>query len=72
MTADEEEANGNKAENALYIPDDPEYTETARMVAGSGLCLALNAIDVSMKGGGFFSPAVDMGNVLLERLRKSV
>eukprot|EP00555_Chaetoceros_dichaeta_P001688 CAMPEP_0198277326 /NCGR_PEP_ID=MMETSP1447-20131203/65790_1 /TAXON_ID=420782 /ORGANISM="Chaetoceros dichaeta, Strain CCMP1751" /LENGTH=523 /DNA_ID=CAMNT_0043972341 /DNA_START=178 /DNA_END=1749 /DNA_ORIENTATION=+ len=71
LTAEGEGANGNKAENALYIPGDPGYKETARMVAESGLCLALNAIDLPVKGGGFFSPAVAMGDVLLERLCKS-
>merc|ERR1719491_1632863 len=71
MTAEGEGAKGNRAESALYMPGDPGYKETARMVAESGLSLALDAENLPVKGGGFFSPAVAMGDVLLERLCKS-
>ncbi len=63
-----EGTNGSKVESELYFPGDPGYKETARMVAESGLCLALDLDKLPIEGGGFFSPSVAMGDVLLERL----
>lgn len=47
---------------------DPGYGETAKMLGESALCLALDA-DRLPVGGGSWTPATAMGNVLLERLR---
>lgn len=63
--------NGSIVESAIYFPSDPGYKETARMVAESGLCLALNNDLIPAEGGGFFTPSVGMGDVLLERLCRS-
>lgn len=63
-----ESKNGIKVESSLYYPNDPGYGDTARMVAESGLCLALDEDKLSVKGGGFYTPAIGMGDALLERL----
>lgn len=60
--------NGSMVESEFYFPGDPGYKETARMVAESGLCLALNAKDLPVQTGGFYSPSAAMGDVLLSRL----
>ena len=44
---------------------DPGYTETAKMLAESALCLAFDGITV---GGGQVTPAVALGESLIERL----
>lgn len=59
---------GKQVESALYFPLDVGYKETARMIVESGLCLALDASALPVHSGGFYSPAVAMGNVLLQRL----
>jgi short subunit dehydrogenase-like uncharacterized protein len=60
--------NGSVVESEFYFPGDPGYKETARMVAESGLCLALNANELPVQTGGFYSPSAAMGDVLLKRL----
>ena len=51
---------------------DPGYTETAKMVAESALCLALDSERLSSHSaqGGVLTPAEAMGDVLIERLQK--
>ena len=49
---------------------DPGYTETAKMVAESALCLAFDGDKLSSPGG-ILTPAVAMGEVLIERLQKA-
>ena len=44
---------------------DPGYGSTAKMLAESAVCLAMNELDV---GGGFWTPASAMGTPLIERL----
>jgi len=52
---------------------DPGYTETAKMVAESALCLALDGEKLSPRSsqGGVLTPAEAMGDVLIERLQKA-
>lgn len=64
-------ANGSKVETEIYFPNDAGYKDTARMVSEAGLCLALDTEILPIQGGGFFSPSIAMGNVLLERLCKT-
>ena len=59
---------GKKVESSFYFPNDPGYGDTARMVAESGLCLALDADKLPVQGGGFYTPAIGMGDALLQRL----
>ena len=49
---------------------DPGYDETAKMVAESAICLAKDA-DKLPSGPGVLTPAVAMGDVLIERLRNA-
>lgn len=49
---------------------DPGYTETAKMVAESALCLAFDEDRLSSPGG-VLTPAVAMGEVLIERLQRA-
>jgi short subunit dehydrogenase-like uncharacterized protein len=49
---------------------DPGYTETAKMVAESALCLALDGDELSSPGG-VLTPAEAMGEVLIRRLEKA-
>ncbi|CAM9412960.1 unnamed protein product [Discosporangium mesarthrocarpum] len=50
---------------------DPGYKETAKMLAESGLCLALDSDKIVWKSGGVLTTASAMGHPLLERLRKA-
>lgn len=66
---------GTVVESAMYFPADSGYMDTGRMLAESGLCLALEEGRLPMGTmkkvtgmGGFFSPAAGLGGVLLERL----
>ena len=45
---------------------DPGYGSTSKMLAESGVCLAMNSLP---SGGGVLTPAAAMGAALLERLR---
>jgi short subunit dehydrogenase-like uncharacterized protein len=47
---------------------DPGYSETSKMLAESGLCLAFDDLP---KASGQLTPAVAMGDRLLERLQKA-
>ncbi len=47
---------------------DPGYGETAKMLAESGMCLVFDSLP---KRSGQLTPAVAMGNVLIERLQKA-
>jgi short subunit dehydrogenase-like uncharacterized protein len=58
---------GTKIQSLIYFPRDAGYLDTARMVAESGLTLALDSNKLS-PDGGFFTPSTGMGNVLLNRL----
>jgi short subunit dehydrogenase-like uncharacterized protein len=58
---------GTKLQSVMYFPRHAGYVDTARMVAESGLTLALDSNKLS-PGGGFFTPSTGMGNVLLDRL----
>ena len=49
---------------------DPGYSETAKMLAESALCLALQGNDLP-SGGGVLTPASCMGVRLLDRLRRA-
>lgn len=64
-------SNGSQVESTFYFPADPGYKETARMVVEAGLCLALHRDILSVKSGGFYSPSVAMGDILLDRLCKT-
>ena len=59
---------GSSVESSMYFPGDGGYSETARMLMESGLCLALNPTD---ENGGFFTPSTAMGDSLLDRLCQS-
>lgn len=45
---------------------DPGYGSTSKMIGESGVCLALDDLDV---GGGFWTPASAMGKRLIDRLQ---
>jgi short subunit dehydrogenase-like uncharacterized protein len=62
---------GSKVESLMYFRECPACIETARMVVESGLSLALSETELPSRGGGFFSPAYGLGNVLLNRLMKT-
>ncbi len=47
---------------------DPGYSETAKMLSESALCLAKDSLP---KAGGILTPASCMGSTLLERLRRA-
>ena len=61
-----ETADGEKLVGRLHGDGDPGYGSTSKMLAESGLCLALDNLDVE---GGFWTPASAMGDALLERLQ---
>ena len=53
----------------FYFPTDPGYKDTARMLAESGLTLALEpAAKLQNAGGGVWTPASCQGKALLDRL----
>ncbi len=51
----------------MYFPTDPGYRDTARMLAESGLLLALEQ-EKTAKNAGFHTPASGLGMPLLDRL----
>ena len=63
-----ESKNGTRVESSMYFPNDPGYADTARMVTESGLCLALDSDKLPVQEGGFYTPAIGMGDALMERL----
>jgi short subunit dehydrogenase-like uncharacterized protein len=62
---------GSRVESMLYFSKCPGYLETGRMVVESGLSLALEEAALPVKDGGFFTPSVGMGDVLLDRLTRT-
>ncbi len=49
---------------------DPGYGSTAKILGQAGLCLAED-FPLSVKAGGFWTPATMFGEVLIDRLRKA-
>jgi short subunit dehydrogenase-like uncharacterized protein len=76
VTAEGLGVNGNRAESTFYWPKDPGCLETAKMMVESGLAMAMHETKgegikkelPSGSEGGFFSPALALGDVLLDRL----
>lgn len=60
-------SNGNTVKAMMYFPTDPGYRDTARMLVESGLVLAFEPNRVKT-GGGVWTPAVCLGEALMERL----
>jgi len=61
-----ETADGKRLVTRVTGDGDPGYGSTSKMLAESGVCLALDKLDV---GGGFWTPASAMGDALLKRLQ---
>jgi short subunit dehydrogenase-like uncharacterized protein len=59
---------GRRLRSVVAAQGDPGYAATAVMLGESALCLAEDA-DRLGSGGGVLTPAVAMGDVLVERLR---
>jgi short subunit dehydrogenase-like uncharacterized protein len=59
---------GRRLRSVVAAQGDPGYAATAVMLGESALCLALDG-DRLESGGGVLTPAVAMGDVLVERLR---
>jgi short subunit dehydrogenase-like uncharacterized protein len=59
---------GCRAESIFYLDKDAGCLETARMMVESGLCLALQENIIPTQTGGFVSPAMGLGQVLMKRL----
>ena len=62
--------NGQKLYSEFHLHKEPGYTETARMLAESGLCFIFNNDQIKV-GGGFWTPAGALNSVLLKRLMKT-
>ncbi len=58
---------GTRVRTKVTGDRDPGYGSTAKMLAQAALCIAF---DVPKNGGGFWTPATLMGDVLIERLVK--
>jgi len=63
-----ETINGDSLVARVQGDADPGYGSTAKMLAESAVCLALDKLDT---GGGFWTPSVAMGDNLLRRLEKN-
>lgn len=61
-----ETAGGKSLATRVTGDADPGYGSTSKMLAESGVCLALDKLDT---GGGFWTPASAMGDALLSRLQ---
>lgn len=61
------EATGDKLQVRVTGDRDPGYGSTSRMLGEAAVCLALDDIAV---GGGFWTPASAMGELLIERLER--
>ena len=59
---------GRRLRSVVSAKGDPGYAATAVMFGESALCLALDG-DRLISGGGVLTPAVAMGDRLVERLR---
>jgi len=60
-------AGGTTLKSTFYFPQDPGYRDTARMLAESGLLLALEN-EKTCKQGGVLTPAAALGTGLTDRL----
>jgi short subunit dehydrogenase-like uncharacterized protein len=60
----------NRTEVFIADSNDPGYGSTAKMLAETALCLALNA-DMLPKQYGVITPAVAMGTIIAGRLKKA-
>lgn len=60
--------NGSRVESLMWLPKDAGCLETARMLVESGLCLALQEKELPVSKGGFMTPSVALGEVLMQRL----
>merc|ERR1712130_648330 len=60
---------GTSINGMFYIPGDPGYKYTGKMLAESGMALAFQLNEVS-SGGGVWTPACCIGDVVLARLKK--
>lgn len=63
-------ANGQTLQVMVTGDRDPGYGSTAKILAQAGLCLAKD-YDQFSRGGGFWTPSVLFGDLLLERLKKN-
>ena len=61
-----ETAGGESCVVKLFGDADPGYGSTSKMLAESGVCLALDRLP---KGGGFWTPASALGDSYLKRLQ---
>ena len=59
----------NRTEVFIADSNDPGYGSTAKMLAETALCLALNA-DMLPKQYGVITPAIAMGTIIADRLKK--
>lgn len=64
---------GSKIESILYNPRCAGYLDTGRMLVECGLSLAVDEgkLPSTEDGGGFYSPAYALGDILLDRLTKT-
>ena len=69
LQADGVGSKGTQAEAVMYFSRDPGYLDTARMVVETGLSMALTEDQLPIKEGGFWTPSVALGDVLLKRLQ---
>jgi short subunit dehydrogenase-like uncharacterized protein len=69
LHADGVGSKGTQAEAVMYFSQDPGYLETARMVVETGLGMALTEDQLPIQEGGFWTPSVALGDVLLKRLQ---
>jgi short subunit dehydrogenase-like uncharacterized protein len=69
LHADGVGSKGTPAEAVMYFSQDPGYLHTARMVVEAGLGLALTEDQLPIQEGGFLTPSVALGDVLLKRLQ---
>jgi short subunit dehydrogenase-like uncharacterized protein len=69
LHADGVGSKGTQAEAVMYFSQDPGYLDTARMVVETGLGLALSEDQLPIQQGGFWTPSVALGDVLLQRLQ---
>ena len=57
--------NGDKLQARVHGDRDPGYGSTSKMLSESAVCLAADKLET---GGGFWTPASAMGQVLMDRL----
>jgi short subunit dehydrogenase-like uncharacterized protein len=64
-------AKGSRVESIMYFDKDLGCLETSRLLIESGLSLALSEDELPAKDGGFYPPAIGMGDVLLDRMTQT-